>query len=423
LLFGLLILGMPIGIGMIVAAFVGLLFLLDLDAALSLLGQTAYETGITYELSVLPMFLLMGQIASGAGLSEALYASCNKWLGHRRGGLALATIGGCGAFAAICGSSLATAATMAKVALPEMRKYGYADSLACGSIAAGGTLGILIPPSVLLVLYGILTETSIADLFLAGMVPGILLVIGFMIAIVVVTRINPKLGPKGEHAGLKAQILAIKDVWGTVLLFALVIGGLYTGIFSPTEAAGIGCIGAIIISLINGTFRMPMLTESLIETIKLTSMIFTIIVGAIMFNNFLIIAQVPNVIADWIEALPLGRFAILVVILLLYIGLGCILDSGAMVLLTVPIFFPIMMQLGYDPVWFGIVVVVVTELGLITPPIGIIVFVLHGLAKDVDLITIFRGVIPFLIVEIILLIALVAFPEIATWLPYSVKVG
>jgi tripartite ATP-independent transporter DctM subunit len=419
LLFGLLAVGMPIGFGMGISAMVGVSFLLDKDAALALLGQTAYETGITYDLSVLPLFVLMGFLASGAGLSEALYKSCNAWLGHRRGGLALATIGGCGAFAAICGSSLATAATMSQVALPEMRRYNYDNRLATGALAAGGTIGILIPPSTLMVLYGLLTETSVSHLFLAGIIPGILLVALYMLAVGIVTYINPKLGPRGERASTRAKLLAIKDIWGTVVLFALVIGGIYAGIFSPSEAAGIGAVGALILSIINRTFTWHLVVNSLVETIKTTAMIFTILIGAILFNNFLILANVPNLIAGWIEGLPLGHFAILVVILLIYLALGCALDSLAMVLLTIPIFFPIITALGFDAVWFGIIVVMVVELGLITPPIGMNVFVIKGIAKDVPLEQIFAGVLPFVIAQVVAIAFVVIFPELALWLPHT----
>ena len=421
LLFGLLAVGMPIGFAMGIAAVIGMAFLLDASAALALLGQTAYETGITYDLSVLPLFVLMGYLASGAGLSETLYRSCNTWLGHRRGGLALATIGGCGAFAAICGSSLATAATMSQVALPEMRRYRYDDGLATGALAAGGTIGILIPPSVLMVLYGLLTETSISHLFLAGIVPGLLMVLLFMLAIAVVTRLRPHLGPRGERAGLPERLAAIRDIWPTALLFAVVIGGIYAGVFAPSEAAGIGAIGAFLLSLLNGTFSRKMLMHALMETVKTTAMIFTILIGAILFNNFLILASVPHLIADWIDSLELGRTAVLLVILLLYVVLGCALDSLAMVLLTIPIFFPIVSALGYDPVWFGVIVVMVVELGLITPPIGMNVFIIKGIAVDVPLEKIFAGVVPFVLALVALIALLVAVPEIALWLPGTMR--
>ena len=417
LLFALLAGGMPIGFAMGLSAFLGTLLLIDADAALALLGQTVYETALTYGLSVIPMFVLMGYIAGEAGLNESLYRACNAWLGHRRGGLALATIGGCGAFAAICGSSLATAATMAQIALPEMRRYKYADELATGAVAAGGTIGILIPPSVIMVIYGLLTETSISALFLAGIVPGILTVAGFMAAISIMTRINPKLGPPAARTPMRERLKALRSVWGTAALFLVVIGGLYIGVFSPTEAASVGAVGAFVLGLINRKSPRQLLATTLIDTVKTTAMIFTVLTGAILFNNFLILASVPNLVSDWIGALPLGKTAVLLVIIGMYFVLGCLLDSLAMILLTIPIVFPIVKALNYDPVWFGIIIVMVVELGLITPPIGMNVFVIKGITKDVPLETIFRGVTPFIIAQIILISILIAFPSIALWLP------
>jgi C4-dicarboxylate transporter, DctM subunit len=417
LLFVLLAGGMPIGFAMGLSAFIGTLLLIDAGAALALLGQTAYETAMSYDLSVIPMFVLMGFIAGEAGLNESLYRACNAWLGHRRGGLALATIGGCGAFAAICGSSLATAATMAQIALPEMRRYKYADELATGAVAAGGTIGILIPPSVIMVIYGLLTETSISGLFLAGIIPGLLTVAGFMAAISVMTRLNPSLGPPALRVPMRQRFLALRSVWGTAALFLIVIGGLYVGIFSPTEAASIGAVGAFILGLINRKSPQQLLATTLIDTVKTTAMIFTVLIGAILFNNFLVLASVPTLVSDWIGGLPLGKTAILIVIIGMYFVLGCLLDSLAMILLTIPIVFPIVKALGYDPIWFGIIMVMVVELGLITPPIGMNVFVIKGITKDIPLETIFRGVTPFIIAQIILIAILVAFPSIALWLP------
>jgi tripartite ATP-independent transporter DctM subunit len=421
LLFVLLAAGMPIGFAMGLSAFSGTLLLIDARAALALLGQTAYETGLTYNLSVVPMFVLMGYIAGGAGLSESLYRACNAWLGHRRGGLALATIGGCGAFAAICGSSLATAATMSQIALPEMRRYGYDDRLATGAVAAGGTIGILIPPSVLMVIYGLLTQTSISHLFLAGILPGVLTVLVYMITVSIMTRINPKLGPPAPRSSGRQRLAALRDVWGTAALFLLVIGGIYAGIFSPTEAASIGAVGALVLAVLNRRFNQSLVMGSLLDTVKTTAMIFTILIGAILFNNFLILAGMPSLISTWISGLPLGKTAILVVILLMYFVLGCVLDSLAMVLLTIPIVFPIVQALAYDPVWFGIIVVMVVELGLITPPIGMNVFVIKGIARDVPLETIFRGTTPFVMAQLLLIAILVAFPQIALWLPSTMS--
>lgn len=420
LMFLLLAIGMPIGFSMGVAGFVGTSLFISMDAALALLGQTAFETVIDYNLSVVPLFVLMGSFATSAGLSESLYRACHTWLGHRRGGLALATIGGCGAFAAICGSSLATAATMTQVALPEMRRYHYDVRLATGSIAAGGTIGILIPPSVILVLYGILTESNIGHLFLAGIFPGILMVLFFMLTVSLITARNSTLGPRGPKSTGAEKLKAFKDVWGTVTLFLLVIGGIYLGIFTPTEAAGIGATGAFILGMIARQMTPRVFLDCLVDTTKTTAMIFTILIGAILFNNFLVFSNMPGDIADWVSTLPFSAYVILIVILLIYLAMGCALDSLAMVLLTVPVFFPIVLGLGFDPIWFGILIVMVVELGLITPPIGMNVFVIKGIVPDLPLGSIYQGVLPFVVAQILLIALLVTFPWIALWLPSTV---
>ena len=421
LLFVLLAIGLPIGFAMAVTGFLGSAMLIDFNAAMALLGQTAFETPITYNLSIVPLFILMGYFASNSGLSEALFSACNTWLGSRRGGLALATIGGCGAFAAICGSSLATAATMTQVALPEMKRFNYDDSLATGSIAAGGTIGILIPPSVILVLYGILTESNIGELFLAGFIPGILTVIFFMTTILIVTAIYPETGPRGAKTTFAQKMGAFKKVWSTMLLFLLVIGGIYLGIFSPEEAAGIGASGALALALMARTMTWDIFFDCLMETVKTSEMIFTILIGAILFNNFLVLSAVPDSIGAWIGGLDMSPTAILIIILLIYLVLGCALDSLAMILLTIPIFFPVVAKLGFDPIWFGIIVVMVVELGLITPPIGMNVFIIKGMAPEVPLGTIYKGVLPFAIAQIMLIALIVIFPAIATWLPSTMS--
>jgi C4-dicarboxylate transporter DctM subunit len=421
-LFALLAIGLPIGFSMAVTGFVGSTILLgELGPSLSLLGQTAYETTITYNLSVVPLFILMGYFASNSGLSESLFKACNTWLGHRRGGLGLATIGGCGAFAAVCGSSLATAATMTQVALPEMKRFNYADSLATGTIAAGGTIGILIPPSVILVLYGILTETNIGDLFLAGFIPGILTVIFFMATISIITRIYPDMGPRGDKSTGREKLAAFKGVWGTIVLFLVVIGGIYLGVFSPEEAAGIGASGALALALIARTMTWAVFMNCLMETVRTSAMIFTILIGAILFNNFLVLSAVPDAIGEWIGGLPFSNTVIMLIILLIYLIMGCALDSLAMILLTIPIFFPVVAGLGFDPIWFGIIVVMVVELGLITPPIGMNVFIIKGMATEVPLGSIYKGVLPFVIAQILLISLIVIFPDIATWLPSTAQ--
>ena len=421
LMFVLLIVGVPIGFAMGIAAVSGSALIIGIDPALALLGQTAYETAKTHDLSIVPLFVLMGYFASNSGLSEELYRACNAWLGHRRGGLALATIGACGAFAAVCGSSLATAATMSEVAMPEMRRYRYDDRLATGAIAAGGTIGILIPPSVILALYGILTETNIGHLFLAGVIPGLMTVLAFMITISIITRVNPALGPRGEKTSARAKLIALRDVWGMLLLFLLVIGGIYLGIFTPTEAAGVGATGALTLATMRRRMSWRILVRCLADTVKTTSMLFTILIGAILLNNLLILSNLAVALSAWVGGLDMSPTAIMVVILLIYLVMGCALDALAMIILTIPIFFPIVLDLGFDPIWFGVVVVMVVELGLITPPVGMNVFVIKGMTKDVSLGQIYLGVLPFCVAQVILIAIIVAFPIIAVWLPSTMQ--
>ncbi|MCZ6862241.1 MAG: TRAP transporter large permease [Alphaproteobacteria bacterium] len=413
----LLALGVPIGFTMGMVGLVGSAVMIGIEPSLSMLGQTAFETVVTDDLSVVPLFILMGYFATSSGLSEALFRAFNTWMGHFRGGLALATIGACGGFAAICGSSLATAATMTQVALPEMRRYGYDERLATGAIAAGGTIGILIPPSVILVLYGILTETPIGQLFAAGIIPGLLTVAGFMVTISIVTRINPELGPRGERSMIREKLAALSSVGLTLALFLLVIGGIYTGAFTPTEAAGIGAIGTFVLALLARRMTPKVLLSCLVDTVKTTAMIFTILIGAIMLNKFLTLGGLAGELGEIVVGLNASKLLTMIVILLIYFVLGCALDALAMILLTIPIFFPIVVALGFDPIWFGVIVVMVVELGLISPPIGMNVFVIKGMAPDIRLSQIYRGVIPFVIAQILLIAILMAVPKLATWLP------
>ncbi|MCH8182581.1 MAG: TRAP transporter large permease [Proteobacteria bacterium] len=413
--------GVPIGFAMGLAGFGGIAAIRGFDPALNLLGQTAFETAVTHNLSIIPLFVLMGYFATNSGLSADLYRAFNVWFGHRRGGLALATIGACGSFAAICGSSIATAATMSQVAMPEMRRYKYDDRLATGSIAAGGTIGILIPPSVILALYGILTETNIGDLFLAGVVPGLLTVVGFMITISILTNINPALGPRGAKSTALQKLLAFRETWGMLVLFGLVIGGIYLGVFTPTEAAGIGAMGAFLLAVLRRRMTPKLFLSCLVDTVGTTAMLFTILIGAIFLNNLLILSDMARALSNWVDGLAMSDTWIMVVILLIYVVLGFALDALAMVLLTVPIFFPIVLGLGFDPIWFGIIVVMVVELALITPPVGMNMFVIKGMVPDVPLSTIYAGVLPFAVAQAILIGIIFAFPEIATWLPATAR--
>ena len=409
--------GVPIAFSMGIVGFFGLVGMIGWDPSLAMVSSVTMETGLDYGLSVVPLFILMGNFVTHAGLSDELYAASNAWLGHRRGGLAMATALACGGFSAVCGSSLATAATMTKVAMPSMRKYGYADSLATGVIAAGGTLGILIPPSVILVLYGIMTQQDIGKLFAAGIIPGIIGIFGYMATVWVVTAINPKLGPKAERVPMLERLHLLKGIWGIVVLFIIVIGGIYLGIFAPTEAAGIGASGAFVFALGRRRLSWVTLYRVLVESAQTTAMIFFILIGAIMFSNFVNIAGLPDDLANFVETLGWSSLAVLFAILGIYLILGAVLESLSMILLTIPIFYPIVEGLGFDLIWFGVIVVVVTEISLITPPIGLNVFVIRSVLPEVPTGTIFKGIIPFLIADIIRLALLVFVPALVLLLP------
>ena len=417
----LLAITVPIGVAMMLCGVGGLAMIIGLVPSLSLFGTTVMQSVVTYDLSIIPLFILMGALASRSGLSQELYDAFNAWLGGFRGGLALATVGACGAFAAICGSSVATAATMSKVALPEMKKYRYSDSMATGSVAAGGIIGILIPPSVILVLYGLLTESSIGDLFIAGFFPGILTILVFMIVIYIVTRLHPESGPAGEKSTWKQKLNATLKTLAIMALFATVIGGIYFGVFTPTEAAGVGAFGALFIAFSRKRLNREMMKETLLETGQTSAMIFTILIGAITLNNLVIFSGLANALADFVSGLDMSPATVMLIILLMYLIMGCFLDALAMILLTVPIFYPIVLDLGYDPIWFGIIVVMVVELGLITPPIGMNVFVIKGMVQSVPLVSIYKGVLPFVIGQGVLIIAVFLIPEIALWLPETAR--
>ena len=409
--------GVPIAFSMGIVGFFGLVGMIGWDPSLAMVAGVTMETGLDYGLSVVPLFILMGNFVTHAGLSDELYAASNAWLGHRRGGLAMATVLACGGFSAVCGSSLATAATMTKVAMPSMRKYGYADSLATGVIAAGGTLGILIPPSVILVLYGIMTQQDIGKLFAAGIIPGIIGIFGYMATVWVVTAINPELGPEAERVPMLQRFHLLKGIWGIVVLFIIVIGGIYLGVFTPTEAAGIGASGALMFALGRRRLSWFTLYRVLVESAQTTAMIFFILIGAILFSNFVNIAGLPDDLSNFVETLGLSSLAVLFAILAIYLILGAVLESLSMILLTIPIFYPIVEGLGFDLIWFGVIVVVVTEISLITPPIGLNVFVIRSVLPEVPTGTIFKGIIPFFIADVIRLALLVFFPMLVLLLP------
>jgi len=424
----LVFLRVPISLAMGIVGYVGIGILINFPAAGTLVADTAYSTGVSYTLSVVPLFVLMGNFVTRAGLSDELYTASNAFLGHRPGGLAKATIVACGGFSAVCGSSIATAATMARVTIPSMRKYGYSDALATGAIAAGGTLGILIPPSVILVLYGVMTESDIGKLFIAGVLPGLLGILFYMGAVQYTVWRNPAAGPPAERSSWAQRLEALRHTWAVIGLFMLIIGGIYGGIFTPTEAAGIGATGAFLIALFRGKLTFRITLEIFVETVQTTAMLFTVLIGAIIFAQFINYADLPSILSNSIREAQLPPLVVLLAIIAVYLVLGCVMDSLAMILLTVPVFYPIISDMtfpGVDPqlalIWFGIIVVVVTEISLITPPIGMNVFVLNAMLADVKTSTIFRGVTPFWVADIFRLTLLVLVPSISLILPSLMK--
>jgi C4-dicarboxylate transporter DctM subunit len=411
---------MPIGFVMALVGFAGFAYLSGFEGGLGVLRTVVYSTFASYDLSVIPLFLLMGSFCYYAGLSKDLYEMVHSWLGRLRGGLAIATVGACAGFAAISGSSLATAATMGTVALPEMKRFHYDDRLATGAVAAGGTIGILIPPSVILILYGVITEQSIGKLFLAGFIPGVLEAVFYIVTIYILCWRNPAMGPPGPGTNLREKVRTLKNTWIVLALFVLVIGGIY-GIFSPTEAAGVGAFGAFIFGLARRRLGWNAFKESLVGTGKTTAMIFVIILGAMILGYFLAVSRIPFAVADRVGSMAVSRYIVLVIVLLVYLVLGCIMDSMAIMLLITPIFFPLITSLNFNPIWFGIMITRVTEIGLITPPVGLNVYVIRGVARDVPMQTIFRGIVPFLIADICEVILLIAFPQLSLFLPGFMK--
>lgn len=413
-LFVLCFLGLPLGWGMIAVGAIGLFTIRGWEAALFMTTQQILDFTMSYGLSVLPMFILMGALIHRAGLSEELFGAARAWFGHFRGGLAQSTVAASAAFGAVCGSSLATAATMAKVALPPMKRSGYDDGLACGVVAAGGTLGILIPPSVPMVIYGILTETDIAKLFIAGVLPGLVLSVAYMLAAWGQVALRPSLAQPAPALPWRARWASLQRIWGVVALFAVVLGGLYWGWFTPTEGAGIGAAGALVFLFLRaGRLTLGHLRDALVESGLTACSIMMVGAGALVFSNFLTIAGLPSAMLEWIRALDVPPLGVIAAICLIYLVLGCVFDSLGMMFLTVPIFYPIVKELGFDLIWFGIVVVLVVEIGLMTPPVGMNIFVLKSLAPSVPIWKMYRGALPFVAAAVCCLIAMLAFPEIA----------
>lgn len=415
-LVALLLLRMWIGVAMALIGFFGYAYIMGTKAAVAVVAQIPFTTVAWYPMSAAPLFVLMGVVIFNSGVGANLYETAYKWMGHLRGGLAMSTVFACAAFAAITGVSAPAIVTMGKVAVPEMRKRNYDDGLATGSIACAGTMAYLIPPSMAFIIYGIMTETSIGLLFMAGLLPGVLLASLFMVTIRVITRFRPEAGPAGPKVGWKKRIISLKGTWHTLLLFLLVLGGIYGGIFTPTEAGAIGAFGAIVITALCRRLSIKSLFASILEAGKTNAMIVLLIIGAFIFMKFLAVSKLPIALSETVAALHFPPMGIFAVILLLYIILGMFLDIFSAVIITIPVIFPLVQALGFDPIWFGVVVVIVIEMGLVTPPIGMDVFVLSG-AVDVPLFTIFRGVLPFVVAIIICIILLAIFPQIALFLP------
>jgi len=417
LLFTLLALRTPLGVSMFLVGFSGLWYLISQSAAVVKIGLIPFETMASFELAVLPLFLLMAQVIFAAGLSRDMYDVAAKWLGHQRGGVAIATVGGCAGFAAVSASSLATAVTMGLVAIPEMKRLNYDPALSTGCVAAGGTIGQLIPPSAGLITYGIITQTSIGKLFLGGMVPGILEALFYMGTIYILCTWKPNLGPPGPRYSFREKVAAFKSCGEIIGLIVLVLGGLIIGWFTPTEAGAVGAFGAISFSMIRRRLDWKKFKHALVETMKTTGMLYGILIGAFLFKYFLAVTTIPFVLADFVGGLPLPPLAIMALVMTIYVFLGCVMDALAMILLTIPVFFPLAMDLGFDPIWFGILLVRMTEIGLITPPIGMNVYAISGIAPDVPVTTIFKGIIPFLIADVFHVALLLFVPAVVLFLP------
>ncbi|MDT2020947.1 TRAP transporter permease [Methylocella sp. CPCC 101449] len=416
-LFILMLLRVPVGMAMGLVGVAGFGYLTNYETALKLIGQTSMRTVTDYSFGIIPMFLLMGSFVSHAGISRELFRAANAFVGHWRGGLGVATIAACGGFSAICGSSVATAATFSAVAYPEMRRHNYPKSFAAGVIAAGGTLGIMIPPSTVLAVYGIITQQDIGKLFIAGILPGIFEVFVLIATVVLIGYLKPGFLPVVRQTDWKEKMAALRDVWAPLLLFIFVIGGLYGGLFTATEAGGMGAGGAFIIGFLRGRLGRAEIKKSLLEATRTSAAVFTILIGALLFGYFLTITQTPQKVTEFLTSLGLGSYGVLVLILLMYLVLGCLMDAMAMIILTVPIVFPVIIQLGFDPIWFGVIIVMTVEIGLIHPPVGMNVFVIKSMVPELDFTTIFKGVLPFLLALIFTLIVIVAFPQMATFLP------
>jgi C4-dicarboxylate transporter DctM subunit len=416
-LFILMLLRVPVGMAMGLVGVTGYAMIAGPGPALKLVGQTSMRTVTDYTFGVIPMFMLMGAFVSVSGVSKELFRAANAFFGHLRGGLGMATVLACGGFAAICGSSVATAATFSTVAYPEMRRYGYPQSFSTGVIAAGGTLGAMLPPSTVLAVYAVLTQQDIGKLFMAGVFPGLLAMLMYVLTIMAIVAVAPTLLPAGEKRPWAERRSAMKDVWPSLLLFAFVIGGLYGGLFTPTEAGGMGAGGAFLLGIARRKLDRAKIRQALLQATRTAAAVFTVLIGALLFGYFLTITQTPQKLTAMLTSMGLNRYTVLALIMVMYLVLGCLMDAMAMIILTVPIIFPVITQLGFDPIWFGVIIVMTVELGLIHPPVGMNVFVIKSVVQEVSFTTIFKGVIPFVVTDILRLVILIAFPVIALWLP------
>lgn len=411
------LLRMPVAFTMAAVGCVGFAIASGWSPALRILAKDIWAIYSSYSLSVAPMFVLMGTIAFHSGISRRLFMAANAWFGQLRGGLALATIVACAGFGAMCGSTTAAAAAMGKVTLPEMKRYNYDDALATGAVASAGSLAIMIPPSTVLIIYGVMTQQSIGKLFIAGILPGILLTILFALTVVLLVWRKPALAAAAERTSLKQKLKSLSGIIEMLLLFGLVMGGLFVGWFTPTEAGAIGAFGALMISVVRRTISFRGLWSALAETTRITAMVFTIIAGATIFGHFMAITRAPFALSEWVGGLPIPPMLVMLLIMAIYLVGGCFMDSLALVTLTIPILFPIVTKMGYDPIWFGVMIILAAEMGVITPPVGVNVYVIKGVAPDVPLQTIFRGIFPFLAALVVCIIFLLLFPQIATFLP------
>jgi tripartite ATP-independent transporter DctM subunit len=417
--FLLLVLRMPIAYAMALVGFMGFSYLVSPEAAFRVVAKDIFSTFSSYSLSVIPMFIWMGFLAFHSGIGSRLYGFVYKLVGHFPGGLAVATQVTCALFGAVCGSNTATAATIGAISLPEMKKYNYDASFSTASVAAGGALGILIPPSVIFIVYGIATEQSVGKLFMAGIIPGILLMLLYMGAIVILTYRHPELGPAGPKSSWKERLIALQGgLWEVVVIFLLSLGGLFAGWFTPTEAGAVGAGGILVLSVLEKQLSWESFKKSLSDTTRTTAMIMFLVAGAVIFGRFMAVSRIPFLLASWAGNLMLPSFAVMGIILAIYLLLGCFIDALALILLTVPIFYPVVVTtLGYDPIWFGVIIVMVVAMGVITPPVGMNVYIIKGIAGDIPLETIFKGIWPFLWALIICLVILIAFPQIVTYIP------